>query len=1038
MDITRFAIEKDRVTLVSLVVILIAGVSAFFTLPQAEDPGFIIRTAMVQTFFPGASPERVEDLVSDPIEEAIQEMPELDVVRSQSSTGLSVVYVDIKESYTNMRPIWDSLRRKVERAQRNLPNGVIGPFVNDEFGDTFGLIVSVTAGDNGNGGPQIPYPDLKDIADQARDRLLRLDDTAKVEIHGAQEERIFVEFVDSRLAELGLSVMQLQQSLEARNIIIPGGAVTTTRERIELEPSGNFDSVDDLRRTVISVPGRSDFLYLEDIAEIRRGYIDPPTAKMRAGNLPALGLAISMKEEGNIVDLGHQVRGLVDQFNVDYPIGVEFEFVAYQTAAVEKKVAEFTGNVGQAIGIVLAVMLLMLGLRTGLVVSSLVPSAMLATLFLMQFLELSLNQMTLAALIIALGMLVDNAIVMAESIMVAMQEGKDRVQAAVDSANELKIPLLTSSLTTSAAFLPIYLAESTVGEYTGVLFTVVTVTLLSSWLLSLTVVPLLCVKFLKVKLATQADAFDSTFYRIYRGGLLAALRFPPLTFLAVVGVFFVAMQGMAYIPNIFFPPSDKAMFTAEIESPIGTSIERTEEIVRQIDAFVEAELTANDERPDGVTSWSSFIGEGAPRFTLTYGPEPPSPEYAFLLLNVTSVETFSSLLPRIEDFCRQNFPDVLAAVEPLKLGAPIENPVEVRLSGPNTQELFRLVDLVKEKLESMPGTKAVADNWGQRAKKIFVEIDGPRSRRSAVTHQDIAISLQSVLSGYDATDYREGEDVIPVVLRSVAADRKDIGKLESLNVYSQSTGRSVPLSQVAALDVQWQPSKIFRRDGLKSVTVYSGVEDTVTAAEINAQLIPWLEEQQRTPSWPLGFIWELGGDFEGSGDANASINEKLPIGGLIIVLLLVGQFNSLRKPLIILLTIPLGMIGVVIGLLVAKSYFGFMTLLGVISLAGIVINNAIVLLDRIQLEMDENGLAPNRAMIEAAQRRLRPILLTTMTTIGGLIPLWLGGGPMWEPMAISIIFGLAFATMLTLGVVPVLYAMFYRVSFKGFRYASPT
>ncbi len=1033
MDITRFAIEKDRVTLVCLVAILLGGVRAFFNLPQAEDPGFIIRTAMVQTIFPGASPERVEDLVSDPIEEAIQEMPELDVVRSQSSTGLSVVYVDIKESYTNMRPIWDSLRRKVERAQRDLPSGAIGPFVNDEFGDTFGLIISVTAGDDGFGGPQIPYPDLKDIADQARDRLLRLEDTAKVEIHGAQEERIFVEFVDSRLAELGLSVMQLQQSLEARNIIIPGGAVTTSRERIELEPSGNFDSVDDLRRTVISVPGRSDFLYLEDIAEISRGYIDPAKAKMRAGNLPALGLAISMKEEGNIVALGHEVEAMVDQFNVDYPIGVEFEFVAFQTAAVEKKVAEFTNNVAQAIGIVLAVMLLMLGLRTGLVVSSLVPSAMLATLFLMQFLDLSVNQMSLAALIISLGMLVDNAIVMAESIMVEMQQGKDRVEAAIDSANELKIPLLTSSLTTSAAFLPIYLAESTTGEYTGVLFTVVTVTLLCSWLLSLTVVPLLCVKFLKVSPAAEGDAFDTTFYRIYRGVLLAGLRFPPLTFLAVIGIFLFVMQGMARIPNIFFPPSDKAMFTAEIESPIGTSIERTEEIVREIDAFVEAELV-----DAGVTTWSSYIGEGAPRFTLTYAPQPPSPEYAYLLFNTTSIEAFPDLLPRLEEFCRERFPDVLASVSPLKIGAPIDNPIEVRLSGSDTAGLFRLVDLVKEKLAATPGAKGIGDNWGQRAKKILVEINGPRSRRSSVTHQDIAISLQSVLSGYDATDYREGEDVIPVVLRSVAADRKDVGKLESLNVYSQSSGRSVPLSQVARLEVQWQPSKIFRRDGLKSVTVYAGIEDTITAAEINAQLIPWLEEQQRSPIWPLGFIWELGGEFEGSGEANASINEKLPIGGLIIVLLLVGQFNSIRKPLIILLTIPLGMIGVVIGLLVAKSYFGFMTLLGVISLAGIVINNAIVLLDRIQLEIDENGLPPNRAMIEAAQRRLRPILLTTLTTIGGLIPLWMGGGPMWEPMAISIIFGLAFATALTLGVVPVLYAMFYRVSFKGFRYEPRT
>ncbi len=1032
MDITRFSIQNNRVTLVATLFVLAAGVNAFFTLPQAEDPGFIIRTAMVQTIFPGANPERVENLVTDKIEAAIQAIPELDFVNSQSKTGLSIVYVNIKESYKDMRPIWDNLRRKVEAARADLPADVLGPFVNDEFGDVFGTIIAVTAGEDEQGRPEVGYAELKDIAESVRDQLLRIEDTAKVELYGVQDERIFVEYNNARLAALGLSVTQLRQTLESRNILISGGSVSTGVERIELEPSGNFDSVEELARTVVSVPGRTEFLYLEDIADVRRGYIDPPDTKMRSRALPTIGLAVAMKEEGNIVTFGHEVRDLVDQLNRRSPIGIDFELVAYQTATVERKVDEFVGNVGQAIGIVLAVMLVMLGLRTGLVGASLVPSAMLATLVILQFLDVSLNQMSLASLIIALGMLVDNAIIMAESIMVQMAEGKPAIEAAVGSARELRIPLLTSSLTTAAAFLPIYLAESTTGEYTGLLFTVVTVTLLCSWVLTLTLIPLLCVLFLKVEPRTDADAYGTRFYRFYRRGLLAGVRHPFVTIVVVAAVFFAAIEGLARVPNIFFPPSDTPMFTAEIESPVGTAIERSEYIIGEIDEFVAQEFAVSEERSEGVTSWTSYIGEGAPRFVLTHTPEPPSPEYGFLLINATSRAAIAPMIGKLEEFVRERFPDVVTSIKPLQIGPPITNPVEVRISGEDEEVVFRLADDVKAKLREMGGLKNIGDDWGQRTKKINVQINEARARRSGISHQDIAISLLSVLTGYDATDYREGDEVIPVTLRSVAADRQDIGKIESLNVYSQVTGRSVPLKQVADLEVEWQPSKIFRRDRLKSIKVSADLEPGLTATEITDPLIPWLEEQQE--SWPLGYVYGLGGEFETSGKGNRSIGEKLPIAGLIIVLLLVGQFNSIRRPLIILLTIPLGMIGVTAGLLIAKSYFGFMTLLGVISLAGIVINNAIVLLDRINIEINNNGLDPPRAIIEASQRRLRPILLTTLTTIGGLIPLWLGGGPMWEPMAISIIFGLAFATALTLGVVPVLYTLFFRVKFRGFVY----
>ncbi|WP_306296594.1 efflux RND transporter permease subunit [Candidatus Entotheonella palauensis] len=1022
---TRMAIEKNRVTAVALLFLAVAGVMSYLSLPRSEDPGFIIRTATVVTYFPGASPARVEQLVTDKLEKAIQEMPELDVLRSNSKTGVSVIFVDIQERYTNMRPIWDKLRRKVEKATTDLPGGIIGPTVNDEFGDVFGILMMLT-------GDGFTYRELKDVADAVRDELLLIEDVAKVEIFGAQDERLFVEYSNARLAELGLSPTQLQQILASRNIIIPGGDITTPYEKIVLEPSGNFESVDALRRTVINLPNSRDVVYLEDLVSITRGYIDPPTRKMRCAGEPCLGLAVSMREGGNIVELGERVKVEMSRIESYYPIGIEFDYVQFQPEAVEKKVNEFVNSLLQAVGIVALVMLITLGLRTGLVVASLIPMAMLMSLLVMSFLDIGLDQMSLASLIIALGMLVDNAIVMSESIMVQMAAGRPRVEAAVSSANELKIPLLTSSLTTAAAFLPIFLAESSTGEYTAPLFKVVTITLLCSWVLSLTMVPLFCVAFLNVKISQEESTFDSRFYRLYRGFLIGILRLRWLFVIVVVGVFVLAIKGFDYIPAIFFPANDRPTFSADIELPVGTPIERTEKVVRELEQFVQQQLLIGPERPTGVTNWAAFIGEGAPRYILSYGPEQASPSYAYMLFNATSPWIMDDLIEPLEAFANANFPDLKATIRPLELGPPAWPPVAVRISGRDPETLFDIVDRVKAKLREIPGTKLIDDNWGARSKKIVVNVNEARARRAGVTNQDVAISLQTFLSGLETTEYREGDKLIPVTLRSVEAERKDLAKLETLNVYVQATGQSVPLTQVADIEVVWEPATIQRRNRLKTVTVEAGLEPGYTAVETNAILQPWLEKQQT--QWPLGYGWSFGGEAETSGDANESIGVKLPIAGLIIVLLLVGQFNSIRRPIIILLTIPLGIIGVVIGLLATKLYFGFMTLLGIISLAGIVINNAIVLLDRIRIEIEDNGLEPARAIIESAQRRLRPILLTTCTTIGGLIPLWLGGGPMWEPMAVSIIFGLLFATVLTLGVVPVLYAIFFRVRFRGFRY----
>jgi multidrug efflux pump subunit AcrB len=1024
MNITRLAINNNRTTLVLIVVLVLLGIQAYQTIPRAYDPGFIIRAAQVITYFPGGSPERVEKLISDKIEKVVQELPELDFVKSESRTGVSIVTVNIKESYLEMRPIWDSLRRKVDKVVDDLPSGVIGPNVNDEFGDVYGVVMTLT-------GEGYSYSELKDVADSAKDELLHITEVAKVEIHGVQEERIFVEYDNARLSELNLTPLQLSQILANQNVLVSGGSIRLGKERIELEPSGNFENVNDIRRATIQLPGTKDVIYLENIATIKRDYIDPASKLIRSSGTAALAIAVSMREGGNNILLGQEVKATIEKLEAQLPIGLEFKLINFSPLEVEEKVNDFLGNLLQAVAVVAAVMLFSLGFRTGIIVSALIPLSMISTIFVMNQLGIGLDQISLAALIIALGMLVDNGIVMSENIMVQMQQGKSSTEAAISSANELKVPLLTSSLTTSAAFLPIFLAESAMGEYTSALFEVVTITLLCSWVLSLTVIPLLCVVFLKVK--NEPENFNKGFYPIYRGILIAFLKNRVLLVVAIIVLFWGSIQALALIPNIFFPPSDRPFFKLEIELPIGTAIEETDQVISDIEGYMET-LKVSETQTEGITNWISYIGSGGVRFLLTHSPKPASASLTFMVINTTGPEVNGRLMTSIESYINQHHPDVLATARLIENGKAIRNPVEVRVYGKDVDKLFTIVEQIKAKLASINGLKTITDDWGQRTKKLTVDVNQEKAKRAGVTSQDIAISLQTSLSGYEMTEYREGETSIPVILRTRAADRQDIGKIEALSVFSQASGNSVPLVQVADINIEWEPAKILRRDRLKAVAVGAQLEGDFTAAEGFAQIDSWLEAQSH--AWPVGYYYEYGGEKESSGSSSQSIGEKLPIAVFIIIILLVMQFNSLRKPLIILATIPLGVIGVIWGLIIANSFFGFMTLLGIISLAGIVINNAIVLLERIKLEIDVNKRPPQQAIIEAAQRRMRPILLTTATTVLGLVPLYLGGGEMWEPMAVSIMAGLLFSTILTLGFIPVLYALLYRISFKGYQHVS--
>lgn len=1030
MNLTQAAIRFDRVTAVAVILLVIAGISSYRSLPKSQNPSFVIRAAVVTTYFPGASPERVELLVTDAIEQEIQEMPEIDFISSESRTGISIVTANFLESYTDMRPIFDDLRRKVEGAALTLPGGAATPHVNTEFGDTFGHVYTLR-------GDGFSAAELDAIADEIRDVLLGDTDIAKVDIYGAQDEAIFIEYSNSRLTELGLSPQQLSSRLQALNILSSGGELRIGPEMIVLEPTGNFESVEDLRRSVIQLPGSGELVYLEDIVSIRRAYADPASSLVHVNGERALTLAIAMREGGNILELGRRLQALMPELEAGYPVGITIAPLFLQSTYTTGSVDAFVSNLGQAVAIVIVVMVLTLGFRTGLVVASLIPIVMVSTFFIMSLFDIGVNQISLAALIIALGLLVDNAIVVVEATIVRRQRGEEATVACIAAAREMMLPLLISSLTTAMAFAPIALAESNVGEFASSIFYVVTMALLLSWLVSMTFIPMMT-RLIKVEArstaSTQApgseDNFSGRYYRVYRNLLHASLHHPAQFGVIVLGLFVAALIGMGYVPQVFIPPSEDPVLTVKLEYPLGTSIETTESAVEDLESHLrslQAPRTdaGSDVKAGDVLDWVAYIGTGGPRFVLGFTPPNPDRANANFIVNLSVSAALDRTKAAIEAYVFENHPDLKVQVKRLSNGPPVSYPIEVRVSGRDFGELYTQVDAIRDRLWANDKITDVKDSWGPQSKKLIIGVDQARALRAGVTSSDIAVSLNASLSGMQLTEYREGDESIPVTMRTLQADREDLTRLDSLTIFG-GAGHGVPLKQVADVDMIWEPARIARRDGLRTIVLQAQIRAGVTAAEVIAELEPWLNDL--SASWPRGYNYAVGGETEKSADAGASIVAALPLAIVVIVLLLMLQFNSVRRSVIVLTTIPLGIIGITIGLLVTQASFGFFTLLGLVSLAGIIINNAIVLLDRIRTEIEENGLAPAVAIVQASQQRARPILLTTATTTGGMLPLWLGGGPMFETLAIAVLFGLLFATFITLLLVPVLYKVLFRVS----------
>lgn len=1032
MKITRFAIENRVISTVLVALILVAGSTSYFSLPRAEDPGYTTRIAYVTTFLPGASPDQVEELVTDHLEEAIESIEEIDYFESESRTSASVVEVTIADQHPDMTPIWDELCETVADATPGLPAEAIGPFVNDDFGDVFSTVVMIT-------GEGFEWREMEDVAEQMRGKLLGLTYVAKVEMAGVQPQRIFVEYDKARLADLGLSPSDVARQLQDRNILLAGGQVRTDGEQIEIGTGGSFTSLEDIRRMTVTLPS-GELAALEGLARVVRGYEDPATQQVSYRGQPAIALGVSMTANGKVSELGPAVLDLLEKERAGLPVGIDFHTVSYRSAIVNQKVSAFTGSLLQGMGAVLLVMLFALGLRTGLVVASIVPLTMIGSLLAMQYLGVSLNQMSLAGLIIALGLLVDSGIVAVESIIVRIREGLTPKEAALSSAREIAFPLFVGAGTTILALLPTYIAEHQAAEYTSSIFETVTIALGISWILALTILPMMAVSVLGKKhrdtaAATQepvdagetanaasepgngsrghegsADEYNTPFYAFYRRSLLNVLRYRWAVLVGLVVFFAASIFCIRYVPQDFFPRKEESLFVAAIDMPYGTPMNRTLEVVQDLERFMADSLDARLARPveglravpetedleveqEGILNWAAFAGQGAMRYNLGYAPEQPRENYAYLLINATSFDIQNDLVPRIEGFLAERYPEAVARVEKLRNGPPLDYPIEVRLSGKDPQVLFRLAAEAKKRLGAIPGVINVSDDWGRRVKRLGVAVDDDRARRAGLTARDVAVSMQAHTSGVTLTQFRDGNDLIPVVLRSTEAAEDGAKKLDALDVFSQRLGQSVPLRQVADVDLAFAYSKILRRDRERTITVRadlaSNVPRGVTAFSVQQELGQALANDQSR--WPSGYTFEMGGEPEQSGGASSAIGSKAPIAVLLILFLLVVEFNSIRKPLIILLTLPFAMIGVVLGLLLTQLPLGFMAQLGIIALFGIVINNAVVLLDRIDTEIRNFERPPQDAVLEASQRRLRPILLTTVTIVGGLFPLWLGG-----------------------------------------------
>jgi multidrug efflux pump subunit AcrB len=1006
LNLSRWALEHKSLVVYFMLVVALAGLMLYGKLGREEDPPFTIKTMVVKTLWPGATTLETVQQVTDRIEKKLEELPGLDYLKSYSKPGESVVFVTLKDSVraSDVPDLWYQARKKVGDIKQMLPQGVHGPFFNDEFGDTYSLIFALTA-------DGFSHRDLRDHAEHLRGELLSVSDVAKIDLIGTQDEKIYLEFSTQQLAAMGLDISSLITTLQAQNAIQPSGTVDAEAEKIAIRVSGQFTSEESLRKINFRANGR--FFHLSDIAKVRRAYVDPQQPMFRFNGTPAIGLAISMAKNGNVLAFGEHMKERLDKLTASLPVGIESHLVADQPQVVEEAVGEFVKTLIEAIAVVLGVSFLFLGWRPGIVVAIAIPLVLAITFVVMKLTGISLQRISLGALIIGLGLLVDDAMIAVETMITKLEEGCDKITASTFAYTSTAFPMLTGTLVTVAGFIPVGFSASSAGEYCFTLFAVVAVALIASWVVAVLFTPLTGVFILPDKLkghGHEPSRFGSAFHTL----LDRLLRMKYTVIAATIGLFVAAMVGMQFVQQQFFPSSDRPELLLDVTLPQGSSINATRKVVDELEAILKTD-------PE-IEHWSFYVGGGAIRFYLPLDQQLANDFFAQAVVVTKNFKVRSGVQQRIiAALQRPEFEQVLSRVSPLELGPPVGWPLKFRISGPDPEKVRELAREFASLLGSTPQARNINFDWNEPSKVVRVEVDQDRARALGISSQALSQTINAVLSGTSVTQVRDSIYLVDIVARAIPEERAKLETLRSL-MLDLPGGKAVPLEQVAKLSYGLEPPLIWRRKRLPTVTVQADTAPGVEAATVVRSLATQISEF-KTKLAP-GYDVVAGGTVEDSAKAEASVFAVFPLMLLVMITILMVQLQSFQRLFLVLATAPLALIGVAAALLISGAPMGFVAILGIVSLVGMVIRNSVILIDQIDTEI-ANGKPAWDAVIAATQHRLRPILLTAAAAILGMIPI--APTVFWGPMAYAVMGGLVVATLLTLVFLPALYVAWFRI-----------
>ncbi|MCD9525068.1 efflux RND transporter permease subunit [Photobacterium carnosum] len=1013
-DIATYFIKNKVISWMLTLIFLVGGTVSFFGLGQLEDPAFTIKDAMVVTAYPGATPQQVEEEVTYPIEKAIQQLTYVDEVNSLSSRGLSQITVTMKNNYgpDDLPQIWDELRRKVNDISSNLPPGVAKPKVIDDFGDVFGVLLAIT-------GDGYSYKELSDYVDYLRREIELVSGVGKVSVTGNQQEQVFIEISMQRLSSLGISLDTIYNILATQNLVTSAGAVRIGDEYVRVHPTGEFKNVDELGDLIITDKGANGLIYLRDVADIKKGFKEIPDNLVSFNGHQALNMGVSFVEGVNVVEVGQRVMQRLAELKEQQPVGIDIDEVYSQPTEVDKSVSGFVVSLGQAVAIVIIVLLFFMGLRSGLLIGLILLLTVLGTFVFMKWMAIDLQRISLGALVIALGMLVDNAIVVVEGILIGMQKGRTRAQAASDIVTQTKWPLLGATVIAVMAFAPIGLSQDSTGEYCRTLFTVLLISLMLSWFTAISLTPFFADIFFKnvnvEQGENQKNPYSGIFFVVYRKSLEFCMRRAWLTILTLILMLGGSLYGFTLLKQSFFPASTTPMFMVDVWLPEGTDIRATNDTLKSLEKVVNAE--------DGVDYVSSSAGKGSQRFMLTYAPEKSYASYGELIVRVKRFEDVIPVMRKFSQSMNKDHPEVEYKLKQVMLGPSSGSKIEARIVGSDPTILRGIASQVVDVMNADPGAFNIRHDWRERTKVIEPVFNESQARRYGITKKEVDELLQMAFSGINIGLYREGTNLMPIVARLPEEERVDISTIEGMKIWSPAIQGYIPLQQVVlGVNVRWEDPLVVRKNRKRMLTIMADPDPLgdETAASVQARLLPIIE----TIDLPAGYSLEWGGEYESSADAKASLFQTMPMGYLAMFLITIFLFKKVKEALIVWATVPLAIIGVTVGLLLLNTPFGFMALLGFLSLSGMLVKNGIVLLDQIEIEI-ASGKEKYLAVVDAAVSRVRPVCMAAITTVLGMLPLL--PDVFFKPMAVTIMFGLSFATVLTLIVVPVLYRLFHKL-----------